>query len=109
MDPQYANAMLTSAGRRSSFQQVYCSSTKSWITSGNQIPFLEQRQAVRSGIGITVLNFLHQARNSHLEELVQVAGSNGEEFQTLQEGIGFVLGLLQYAAIECQPGSSRLM
>ena len=42
--------------------------------------------------------------DANLEELVEIRRSDGEEFETLQEGNLFALGFLEDALIEFEPG-----
>jgi hypothetical protein len=62
-----------------------------------------QRHAVRSRLGIAVFNPLQDAGDANLDELVQIAGRDGQKLHPLEERIGLVLGLLQHAAIEAEP------
>src|SRR5699024_10956607 len=46
---------------------------------------------------------IEQTSHPDHKELVQVAGKNRDEFQTLQKGDGVVPGFLQHPAVEAQP------
>src|SRR5208282_434161 len=73
--------------------------------SGDYIALLQKRESVRTRFRVSVFNLLHQTRDPDLEKLVQVAGSNGQEFESLQNWIVFVLRFLEHTAVESQPGS----
>ena len=62
-----------------------------------------RRQAVGAGLGVAVFDPLQQAGHADLEELIQIAGGDGQELDPLQHGIALVLGLFQHAAVEGQP------
>ncbi|MNF67557.1 hypothetical protein D3C84_493750 [compost metagenome] len=65
---------------------------------------LVRLQAVGTGLLTGEGNLLLQARHTNFEELIQVAGEDQQEFQPLQQGIGLIQCLLQYADIELQLG-----
>ena len=69
-----------------------------------QLPLLDHRQAVGRGGVIAVFKLLQQSAHAHLEELVEIAGRDRQEFHPLQERIKRVLSFLQYAPIKIQPG-----
>ena len=69
----------------------------------DQLRFLLRRAAVGAGFGLAVFNALHQATHADFEELVQIAGGDGEELHPLQQRIARVLRFLQHTAIERQP------
>ncbi len=59
---------------------------------------------MRRRLPLAVFNALQQAGEADLDELIQVAGGDGEELHTLQQGIRRVLRLLQHALVEGEPG-----
>ena len=46
---------------------------------------------------------LQDAGDADLDELVEVAGGDGEELDALEQGIGGVVGFFEDAAVELQP------
>jgi hypothetical protein len=48
-------------------------------------------------------DLLLQARDTDLEELVKVAGEDGEEADALEQRVAAVLGLPQDALVEVEP------
>ena len=56
------------------------------------------------GPGDAGVDLLHQAADPDHEELVQVGGEDGEELEPLEQGDAVVLGLVEDAAVELQPG-----
>src|SRR5438270_5171071 len=71
---------------------------------GKQLAFLEQGHAVRSSLGVAVLDLLDQSGHSHFEKFVKVAGGNGEELQTFQQRVGGVIRLFENTLVEGEPG-----
>ena len=53
---------------------------------------------------VAVLDALQDAGDADFDELIQVAGRNGEELDPLQQRIGGVLRLFQHPLVELQPG-----
>ena len=53
---------------------------------------------------VAVFNALQDAGDANLEELVEIAGGDGEEFDALEQRVGGVLGFFQHTAVEAQPG-----
>jgi hypothetical protein len=51
-----------------------------------------------------VFELLEDAGDADLDELIEVAGGDGEELDALEEGIGGVGGFFEDAAIELEPG-----
>ena len=68
-----------------------------------QIPFFGKGQAVRAGLVVAVFNLLHHGGDAHFEELVEIAGGDGEKLQPLEQRIAFVLGLFEHTPIEREP------
>ncbi len=46
---------------------------------------------------------LQDAGDADLDELIEVAGGDGEELDALEQGIGGVVGLFEDAAVELKP------
>ena len=67
------------------------------------IQLLAGGEPIRRGLGVTRGHLLHQARDAHLEELVEVAGEDGQEADALEERVAGVLCLVQHALVEVQP------
>ena len=57
-------------------------------------------QAVEAGLGVAVLDTLHDAGHANLDKLVQIAGGNGQELDPLEDGIVLILGFFEDTAIE---------
>src|SRR5262249_26435819 len=70
---------------------------------GSKIALLDQRKSVWSGFAVPILNLLHHPGNAQFEKLVEVTGADGEELQTLEQRIVFILRLFQHAPVELQP------
>ena len=69
----------------------------------HQLCFFLGSASVRSRIGLAVLYALHQAAYSNLEELVEIAGGDGQKLDPFQQRVAWVLGFLQHAAVEGKP------
>ena len=65
---------------------------------------LVRLQAVGAGLLAGEVDLLLQAGNADLEELVQVAGEDQQELQTLQQRVGLVQRHVQHADVELQLG-----
>jgi hypothetical protein len=65
---------------------------------------LLEGDAVGAKVGVAVFDALQDAGDADLDELVEIAGGDGEELDPLEEGIGFVLGLFEDAAVKAEPG-----
>src|SRR6266705_225071 len=63
----------------------------------NQVTFFYQCGAVRSTLGMTILQLLQQGSGPHLEKFVEVACSDGEKLQSLQQWVVLILRFFQYA------------
>ena len=50
------------------------------------------------------LDLLDQARDTHHEKFVQIAGRDGQEPQALKQRMGRIAGFFQHPAVEFQPG-----
>ena len=61
------------------------------------------RQAVGRRPRMARRDLLLETRDPDLEELVQVAGEDGQEPGALQQRVSLVLGLVQHARVELQP------
>ena len=51
-----------------------------------------------------ILNALQDASDSDLDELIQVAGRDGEKLDALQQRIRGILGFFEDALVEVEPG-----
>ena len=69
----------------------------------NQILLFDHRQAVVRGGVVPVLQLLEQATHANLKEFIEIAGGDGKELHSLQDGIVGILGLFQHAPVELQP------
>jgi hypothetical protein len=49
------------------------------------------------------LEALQDAGDADLDELIKVAGSDGEKFNALEQGVGGVVGFFEDAAVELEP------
>jgi hypothetical protein len=65
---------------------------------------LAEGSAVGRGFVIAVFNALEDAGDADLEELVEIAGGDGEEFDAFEQGIGGVLGFFEHAPVKAEPG-----
>jgi hypothetical protein len=65
--------------------------------------FTEGRAVGRSFV-VAVFNALQNAGNANLEELVEIAGGDGEKLDPLEERVGGIFGFFQNPAIKTQPG-----
>ena len=63
-----------------------------------------RRQPVRALLDDALAHLILQAGDAHHEEFIEVVGRDREEAEPLQHRMVLVLGLLQHAAIEVQPG-----
>ena len=95
------------AGRRRSFQQAYWAETNSAEHDAEAIEaLLRGEAALVGGMGLAdaVLDALQDAGDADLDELVEIAGGDGEELDALEQGIALVLSLFEDAAVEAEPG-----
>ena len=53
------------------------------------------------------LNLLQDAGDADLDELVQVAGRDGEELHALKQRVRDIVSLFEYPAVELKPASRR--
>ena len=51
-----------------------------------------------------MLYLLQQPGDSHLNEFIQIAGSDSEKLYSLQQRIAFVQGFFEHTPCESQPG-----
>ena len=65
---------------------------------------LFRNAAVRIGLAISVLRLLHQARESHLDEFVQVARGDAEKFHALEQRIAGIARLFENPLVKLHPG-----
>src|SRR5260370_5988420 len=93
MQPKYPDALLRKLRTQLIVPALILRGHKIVQFLRHEIAFFNQRQAVRTGLRISVLNLLYQARYSHFEKLVEIAAADGKEFQSLQQGIAFILRL----------------
>ena len=69
-----------------------------------QATFTALSVAIGTGLVVAVLNLLHHGSHTHFKELVQIAGRDGEELQSLEQRIAFVLSLFEHTPVEREPG-----
>src|SRR6202012_3549214 len=69
----------------------------------HDIKGLPRSQAVKAGFGVPVFNALHDAGDADLNELIQIAGSDGKELNPFQQGIIRILRFFEDSAVETQP------
>ena len=62
------------------------------------------RSAIGRGGGRSGRDLLPETGHADLEELIEVAGEDGQELDPLQERIAFVARLVQHAGVEVEPG-----
>ena len=60
-------------------------------------------EAVGTRLAVAVLDLLQESGEADFDKFVEVAGGNGEEFDALEQRIGFVLSFFKDAAIEGEP------
>ncbi len=63
-----------------------------------------RRHSVGGSLGVPRGDLLAQPRDPHLEELIQVAATDPDELQLLEERGAWVHGLMQHPPVELQPG-----
>src|SRR5580658_347370 len=69
----------------------------------NDVALLQKRESIRPRFCIPVFDLLHQAGYAHFEKFVEIAGTNGEEFKSLQYRITLVLRFFEHTPVESQP------
>ena len=62
------------------------------------------RKAVRPGFAPALLGLLKQAGDADFDELIQIAGGDGQKLHAFEEGIVRVERFFEDAAVELQPG-----
>ena len=70
---------------------------------GNQLALLLRGKRVRAGIDKAFFNALQKTGDPDLKKLIQIAGGDGEELYSLQQGIVFVIGFFQHAPVKGKP------
>ena len=63
---------------------------------------LMRLQAIGTGLFTGEGDLFLQASHANFEELVQVAGEDQQKLQPLQQGVGLIQRLFQYADVELQ-------
>ena len=58
---------------------------------------------IGTGVVGLVLDLLLDAGDADLEEFIEIGGDDAEKAEAFEQRLAFVLGFLQYAAIEGQP------
>ena len=58
---------------------------------------------IRAGIGGAAFNLLFDPGNSDFEKFIEIGGKDAEEFNALNQGLTWVLGLFQDPAVKLQP------
>src|SRR5580698_9917274 len=69
----------------------------------DDIKSLAGRQSIEAGLGVAILNALHDAGHTDLDKLIQVAGGNCQELDPFENWIVGVLGFFEDATIKAQP------
>ena len=64
----------------------------------------EWSESIQTQFSQTGTDLLFESADALHEELIQIGTDNGDEFETLQKRCTLVLGLMQYATVELQPG-----
>ena len=54
------------------------------------------------------LNLLLQTSDAHFEELVEIRADDAEKFQTFQQGVRLVEGLIENPLVEFQPAQAPI-
>jgi hypothetical protein len=62
------------------------------------------RQSVGAGKLISMFHLLEKSSYAHFNEFIEIAGGDGQELNSLQKRIPFILGLFEDALVEGQPG-----
>ena len=70
----------------------------------HRIEGLSGAHPVRCGVGAAGRDLLLQAGDADLEELVEVAGEDGQEAGSFEERVALIDGLEQHAIVELEPG-----
>jgi hypothetical protein len=60
--------------------------------------------AVRARLAVAMLGLLHQTRQAHFDELVQITNGDGEKFHPFQKRVALVARFFQNTLIELHPG-----
>jgi len=102
---QHANPLLHQRGTQLLVPAAVLALHRLVDEAGERVALLDGRHAVRTGLGVAVLDALQQARHPDFEEFVEVRGGDGEELDPLQQRVALVLGLLQHPLVEGQPGN----
>ena len=61
-------------------------------------------EAVEPRLFVAIFNALQDAGDADFDELIEVAGGDGEDLDALKDGVGGVLRLFEDAAVEGHPG-----
>jgi len=69
----------------------------------DELPLLQHSEPVGSSGVVAVFELLQQAAYPDLEELVQIAGRDGEKLHSFEQRVAQIPGFFQYAQIEFQP------
>ncbi len=67
------------------------------------VTLLGQRQAVWTRFVIAIFDLLHHRRNAYFEELVKIAGRDGQELQALEKRIALIFGLFEHTTVKREP------
>ena len=94
----------TRAGRITSDELPGVAAVQRAHAGGDPLEHLGRRQTVRpAGVDPRLELIVHPGDADH-EELVEVGDEDGQELQPLDQGDRLVLGQLQHAVVEVQPG-----
>src|SRR4030088_3334154 len=69
----------------------------------DQFPLLHHGQAVGSGGGVAVFEWLQQAAYPDLKAFVQIAGGDGQKFHAFKQRITEIPSFFEHAPIKFQP------
>ena len=61
------------------------------------------RAAVWTGVAVSLLDLLQEAGEAHLDEFVEIARGDGQEFHALEERVRRIARLFEHALVELQP------
>ena len=61
------------------------------------------RAAIWAGVAASLLDLLQEAGEAHLDELVEIARRDGQEFHAIEERVRRIARLFEHALVELQP------
>ena len=101
---QYADAGRMQSGSQRLVPAAVLALDEGTQLGGVAVEGLLRRHAIRADLVVAVFNALHHAGHADLDKFVEIGGGDGQELHPLEQGIARILGFLQNAAIEAQPG-----